>query len=132
MTLPSQNLTPGADDPVSNVLKWVLLAVAIISFGLFFWATARTYELAPPQPVRYLSTSGNTVMSDAEVVAGKAAFQKADLMDYGSLYGMGSYFGQDYTAFALSRLATLTEDGVAQMEFGKNFAALMTGEKATV
>jgi nitric oxide reductase subunit B len=132
MPLPSQNRTPGADDPVSNVLKWVLLAVAIISFGLFFWATARTYELAPPQPVRYLSTGGNTVMSDAEIVAGKADFQKADLMDYGSLYGMGSYFGEDYTAFALSRLANLTENGLAQRQFGNSFLALMPAEQATV
>ena len=34
-------------------------------------------------------------------------------MDYGSLYGMGSYFGQDYTALALMRLAALTEDNLA-------------------
>ena len=39
-------------------------------------------------------------MTADDIVAGKAGFQKADLMDYGSLYGMGSYFGQDYTAFA--------------------------------
>ncbi|MDE2473173.1 MAG: hypothetical protein KGL35_31815 [Bradyrhizobium sp.] len=42
-------------------------------------------------------------MTDSDVVAGKAGFQKADLMDYGSLYGMGSYFSQDYTAFGLMR-----------------------------
>lgn len=28
-----------ASDPVSNVLKWVLLAVAIVTFGLMGWAT---------------------------------------------------------------------------------------------
>ena len=33
-------------------------------------------------------------MTDDDIVAGKAGFQKADLMDYGSLYGMGSYFGR--------------------------------------
>ena len=27
------------EDPVSNVLKWILLAVAIGSFALFAWAT---------------------------------------------------------------------------------------------
>ena len=40
-------------------------------------------------------------MTGDDILAGKAGFQKADLMDYGSLYGMGSYFGQDYTAWAL-------------------------------
>ena len=70
----------------------------------------RTYEQAPPQPDRYVTASGKTVMTGDDIVAGKAGFQKADLMDYGSLYGMGSYFGQDYTASALVRLAKLTEN----------------------
>src|SRR6478609_9620493 len=102
------------EDPVSNVLKWILLAVAIGSFALFAWATVLTYERAAPQPDRSITTGGATIMTDDDIVAGKAGFQKADLMDYGSLYGMGSYFGQDYTAFALTRLATLSEARLAQ------------------
>ena len=100
----------GTNDPVSNVLKWILLVVAIGSFGLFAWATVLTYERAPPQPERFVTSGGAALMTGDDIVAGKAGFQKADLMDYGSLYGMGSYFGQDYTAFGLMRLATLTED----------------------
>ncbi len=130
MALPSENLTPGADDRVSNVLKWILFVVAIGSFLAFFWATALTYEKAPPQPDRYVTASGATVLTDADIVAGKAGFQKADLMDFGSIYGMGSYFGEDYTAFALMRLARLTEEGVANKHFGKPFAALDVGDKA--
>ena len=52
-------------------------------------------------------------MTADDIVAGKAGFQKADLMDYGSLYGMGSYYGQDYTAWTLVRLAGLTEARIA-------------------
>jgi nitric oxide reductase subunit B len=132
MSLASQNLTTGADDRVSNVLKWVLLAVAVISFALFFWATARTYEQAPPEPDQYITAGGATVMTGDEIVAGKGGFQKADLMDYGSLHGMGSYFGQDYTAFALVKLAALTENEIAQNQFGNIFDALAPGEQATV
>ena len=88
-----------ADDRVRNVLKWVLLAVTILSFGLFFWATTVTYDRAPP---------------------------------YGSLYGMGSYFGQDYTAFALMRLANLTEQELSQSQYGKAFESLSLGDKASV
>ncbi len=47
-------------------------------------------------------------MMDDDIVAGKGGFQKADLMDYGSLYGMGSYFGEDYTASTLVALGTAT------------------------
>ena len=52
-------------------------------------------------------------MTDADIVAGKGGFQKADLMDYGSLYGMGSYYGEDYTASTLVRLGTATQNNVA-------------------
>jgi nitric oxide reductase subunit B len=91
---------------------------------LIAWATVVTYDRAPPQPDRFVSPNGTTVMTGDDIVAGKGGFQKADLMDYGSLYGMGSYFCEDYTASALKRLATLTEDNLAQAQFGKNFDAL--------
>ena len=132
MCAASLGALPAHEDRVSNVLKWILLAVAVISFILFFWATAVTYERAPPRPEHFTDPNGATVMTDGDIVAGKSGFQKADLMDYGSLYGMGSYFGQDYTAFALMRLANLTEDKLAEARFGKNFGALAAGEQATV
>ena len=96
-------------DPVSNILKWVLLLVAIGTFACLGWATWETYRAAPPQPDRYVTADGAVVMTNADIVAGKAGFQRADLMDYGSLYGMGSYFGEDYTASNLVALATLTQ-----------------------
>jgi len=120
------------EDPVSNVLKWVLLAVAVGSFALFAWATVLTYERAAPQPDRFIAAGGTTLMTADDIVAGKAGFQKADLMDYGSLYGMGSYFGQDYTAFTLVRLAKLTEGQLAQTRFGSGFDALPADRKAAV
>ncbi len=101
------------EDPVSNVLKWLLLAVAVATFALLGWTTKFTYEAAPPIPEKLVSADGATLMSGADIVAGKAGFQKADLMDYGSLYGMGSYFGEDYTAAYLVRLAELTEANLA-------------------
>jgi hypothetical protein len=41
MSLEAQT-SPPTHDAVSNVLKWILLATAIICFALFFWATAVT------------------------------------------------------------------------------------------
>jgi nitric oxide reductase subunit B len=125
MSQASQPATGLSVDPVSNVLKWVLLAVAIICFALFAWATVITYERAPPQPERLVTSAGATLMTDADILAGKAGFQRADLMDFGSLYGMGSYYGQDYTAWTLIRLARLVEDNLAQKNYGKPYADLM-------
>jgi nitric oxide reductase subunit B len=112
------------EDPVSNVLKWVLLLVAIVTFASLGWATLETYRAAPPQPDRYVTADGAVLMTDADIVAGKAGFQRADLMDYGSLYGMGSYFGEDYTASNLVALATLTQANIATAQFSKPYAAL--------
>ena len=91
-------------DPVSDILKWILLVVAIVCFALLGWATVLTYEKAPPHPQAFTDRAGNVIMSADDIVAGKGGFQKADLMDYGSIYGMGSYFGEDYTASTLVRL----------------------------
>src|SRR5690242_12354908 len=100
-------------DPVSDILKWILLVVAVICFGLLAWATVLTYEQAPPHPQAFTDRAGNVIMSADDIVAGKGGFQKADLMDYGSIYGMGSYFGEDYTASTLARLGVLTKQSLA-------------------
>lgn len=118
------NIPPVVHDPVSNVLKWVLLAVAVLSFGLMGWATKVTYDRAPPQPDRFVTSAGTTLMTADDIFAGKGGFQKADLMDYGSLYGMGSYYGEDYTASVLNRLAVLTEGNVARSHMRRPLAAL--------
>jgi nitric oxide reductase subunit B len=130
MSQATQPTSPFMTDPVSNVLKWILLVVAIGSFALFAWATVATYERAPPQPERLSSPAGSALMTDAEILDGKAGFQKADLMDYGSLYGMGSYFGQDYTAWALIRLAGLVKDNLAQTNYGKAYRELPADQQA--
>lgn len=111
-------------DPVSDVLKWVLLAVAVLSFALMAWATVVTYNRAPPQPERFVTGAGTTLMTADDIFAGKGGFQKADLMDYGSIYGMGSYYGEDYTASVLNRLGVLTEENIARTRMGRSFASL--------
>ena len=119
MTLAAERIDPPVEDPVSNVLKWVLLVVAILTFALLAWATTATYRLAPPQPDRFVGADGAVLMTDDDIVAGKGGFQKADLMDYGSLYGMGSYYGEDYTASTLVRLGTETQNNVALATTGQ-------------
>ena len=120
------------EDFVGAVLKWILLAVAVVSFSLLGWMTGLTYQAAPPFPDRFVSSDGAVVMSAADIQLGKAGFQKADLMDYGSLYGMGSSFGEDYTAANLVRIATLTETAIAKAKTGMALADLTVEEQASV
>jgi nitric oxide reductase subunit B len=130
-TIPRQLDRP-TEDPVSNVLKWILLVVAVLTFAILGWTTDLTYHAAPPFPDRFVSADGTLLMSAADIQAGKAGFQKADLMDYGSLYGMGSYFGEDYTASNLVRLAALTEANIAKAKTGKALSDLAEEDQASV
>jgi nitric oxide reductase subunit B len=131
MTLDAASIDRPVEDPVSDVLKWVLLVVAIGTFALLAWATTVTYQTAPPQPDRFVAANGTVLMTGDDIAAGKGGFQKADLMDYGSLYGMGSYYGEDYTASALVRLGTATQNNVAMAGFGKSFEALSFEQQAS-
>ena len=117
---------------MSNVLKWVLLAVAIGTFGLMAWATSATYQASPPRPDRFVAADGSVLMTGEDIAAGKAGFQKADLMDYGSLYGMGSYYGEDYTASILVSLASQRSYDIAMASLGKEFAQLGEDQQAAV
>jgi nitric oxide reductase subunit B len=117
-------------DPVSDILKWILLLTAVVCFALLGWATVLTYREAPPHPTAFTDRSGQVLMTADEIVEGKGGFQKADLMDYGSIYGMGSYFGEDYTASTLKRLGVVTRDNLATSMYGKDFASLKLEQQA--
>src|ERR1700730_8746208 len=132
MTLAAEQIDQPIEDPVSNVLKWILLAVAVGTFAALGWTTFLTYQAAPPFPDRFVTSGGALVMTAADIQEGKAGFQKADLMDYGSLYGMGSYFGEDYTAAYLVRLAILTEENLAKANAGGHFLELTPKQRASI
>lgn len=125
-----QPLTAPSADPVSALLKWILLIVAVVCFALLGWATVLTYRDAPPQPRAFTDAQGETLMTGDDIVDGKRGFQKADLMDYGSIYGMGSYFGEDYTASTLVRLGTLTRENLARSLYGAAFETLRPEQQA--
>lgn len=116
-------------DPVSNFLKWVLLLTAIVCFLIIIWGTVKTYQLKPPLPLKFVTSAGTILMTEEDIVAGKAGFQRADLMDFGSIYGMGSIFGEDYTALYLVTLGRKTEENIANLKFKKPFQSLSEGEQ---
>ena len=39
MTMEAERIDQPPKDPVSNVLKWVLLIVAVVSFAILGWTT---------------------------------------------------------------------------------------------
>jgi len=119
-------------DQVSKVLIWVLLVATLSCWVAMLWATYLTYREAPPLPQQFVTASGQVVMNRDDIVAGKSSFQQADLMDYGSLYGMGSYFGEDYTAEYLVQLATEVQDNLAQARYDMLFAHLTPDQQSGI
>ena len=114
----------GGYDRTAKVLVWLLLIVTVGCWAGMIAATYVTYQRAAPLPDAMVTRDGRTVMTRADIVAGKSGFQKADLMDYGSLYGMGSYFGEDYTAKYLVQLGKQVEDNLAHARHDMAFSAL--------
>ena len=45
-------------DPVTNVLKWILLMVAITCFIVVIAGAIQTYQQAPPLPQKFMTTDG--------------------------------------------------------------------------
>lgn len=122
----------GPQDRTSQVLIWVLLITTAACWAAMIWATYTTYQQAAPLPQRMVTQSGATVMSYADIVNGKSGFQKADLMDYGSLYGMGSYFGEDYTAEYLVQLGKQVQNNLSSAQYGKPFAELSADQQSSI
>ncbi len=119
-------------DPVVKILKRVFIGVLIVCTAIFLWGAVKTYNGAPPIPKQVVTTNGHVIFTNAQVISGKAAFQEADLMDYGSVYGNGSYFGEDYTALLLHELAVKMNDLYAQSEYKVPANQLTDSEKEVV
>ena len=128
----TEDLYASDHDRISSYLKWTLLLIAIIATGALAYGAYITYSHAPPQPDKISAPSGAALFTGKDIVAGKAAFQQADLGDYGSIYGMGTYFGEDWTAKYLVRLGHLTADNIAMQRYGKAYKDLDVGPKAAV
>ena len=68
--------------------KWILLVVAIVSFGILGWAAKVTYSTVPPQPDKFISESEGANNWRGHR-CGKADFKGRP---HGlEIYGMGSY-----------------------------------------
>ncbi len=118
-----------SDDRVIRWLKRIFLVVLVSCLAIFVWATVITYQGSPPIPSEIVSTTGQVVMTGAQIAAGKAGFQEADLMDYGSVYGNGAYFGEDYTAQLLHEWAQKTLDNYAIQTYGRPYHLLNFGDQ---
>ncbi len=83
-----------------------------------------TFEAAPPYFSRIVSADGAVLSSGTDVKAGQKVWQKYGLMDNGSVWGHGTYRGNDYSATTLHRLGQYMRDFYARQERGVSYAEL--------
>lgn len=88
-------------------LWWIpLVAVLVAGGAAVLFMGVRTYQEAPPIP-DFTDAGGRIVASKERILRGQAAFQRLNLMDYGSMFGDGANRGPDFSADALHRSVLL-------------------------
>ncbi len=71
--------------------------ISLIMVTMLIYYTANLQKEVPPLPKTVQSVSGEVLYTYDDIVEGKVFFQQFDLMDWGSLLGMGAYMGPDFT-----------------------------------
>ena len=71
--------------------------VAIVMVVALIYYTANLHKEVPPIPKVVKSTDGEVLYTQDDIIQGKAYFQEFDLMDWGTLLGMGAYIGPDFS-----------------------------------
>lgn len=117
---------------ISGKMKtlFVVLIFGSIVVGLIgYFYTAKDL---PPYPGKVVSETG-TVLTDKErILAGQQVWQKYGLMDLGSVWGMGTYRGPDFTAQALYRMGQIMREKMARDKYGASYMALPVEAKGAV
>lgn len=106
-------------------------------FGIFMitiliYFTANLSKEVPPLPEKVQSQKGEILYTKKDIIEGKALFQQFDLMDYGTLLGMGAYLGPDFTTEFLHKRAEFLNNFYARELFKRDFYKLSKLEKASI
>ena len=91
----------------------IFMVVALIYF------TANLQKEVPPIAKDVKSVSGEVLYTYDDVASGKGYFQQFDLMDWGSMLGMGAYMGPDFTTEFFHHRAVYLYDFYGKEMYGK-------------
>ena len=113
-------------------LWYALFAVLTITFSLLGYLGVEVYRQAPPFPERFVSESGQIIMTKDDILQGQSAWQSTGGMELGSVLGHGAYQAPDWTADFLHRELVAWLDLTAQAEHQKKFDELNVEQKAAL
>ena len=120
---------------VEQLSPWWRRAVVItmlIGFTVLILVSVLAYRDAPPIPEKVVSSSGETLLTGQDIMAGQEVFLKYGLMENGTVWGHGAYLGPDFSAAYLHTLGVDAAEAQSQKLFGRGMAQLTRGEQGTV
>ncbi len=106
--------------------------IGIFMVAILIYYTANLIKEVPPIARTVSSQSGEILYTFDDVAAGKGYFQQFDLMDYGTMLGMGAYMGPDFSTDFMHKRAEFLYEHFAQQKFGKSTKNLLKTELAVV
>lgn len=106
--------------------------IALFMVTMLIYYTANLQKEVPPIPQTVKSVSGEILYTYDDVVAGKGYFQQFDLMDWGTMLGMGAYMGPDFSTDFMHYRAEFLYEYYAQELYLKSNAQLTNVERGAV
>ncbi|MFN8206561.1 MAG: cbb3-type cytochrome c oxidase subunit I [Bacteroidales bacterium] len=106
--------------------------IAIIMVSMLIYYTANLQKEVPPIPQQVKSVSGELLYTYDDVIEGKGYFQQFDLMDWGTMLGMGAYMGPDFSTDFLHYRAEFLYDYYGRELYGKPNKDLSDIERGAV
>ncbi|MDO8786163.1 MAG: hypothetical protein Q7J12_08100, partial [Syntrophales bacterium] len=82
---------------ISSKMKILFLALIFGSIVVGLVGYYYTAQDLPPYPAKVVSETGDVLTGKDQIMAGQMVWQKYGLMDLGSVWGMGTYRGPDFT-----------------------------------
>ncbi len=106
--------------------------IALIMVSMLIYYTANLQKEVPPIPAEVKTQSGELLYTYDDVVSGKGYFQQFDLMDWGTMLGMGAYMGPDFSTEFMHYRAEYLYDFYANEIYGKPNKQLTDVERGAV
>jgi len=94
--------------------------IAIIMVSALIYYTVNLHKEVPPIPKQVLGADGEILYTYDDVIEGKQYFQEFDLMDWGTMLGMGAYIGPDFPTDLLKNRVDYLYNYYAKELYGKS------------
>jgi nitric oxide reductase subunit B len=109
-----------------------VIIVLVIGFAVLIWMAIRAHRDAPPIPEKVVDSSGETIFTRDDILAGQEVFLKYGLMENGTIWGHGAYLGPDFSAEYLHTLAMDARSFLAKQYYQREWPNLSSAEQAAV